>query len=82
MTTAEKFYAEYCNVSYDYEYNCKNWAEWGPLMDKIRAEATSEEEEGSGSWDPSLIFKFADGSALYVGNPRQGAFDGFVRVVG
>ena len=25
MTTAEKFYAEYCNVSYDYEYNCKNW---------------------------------------------------------
>ena len=42
MTTAEKFYAEYCNVEYDWGWDCQDWDEWAPLMDKIRAEATSE----------------------------------------
>ena len=80
MTIAQKFYKEYTNVSYDYELNRKNWVEWETLMDKIREDAIEETEQGNGSWDPSIIYRFSDGSSLYVGNPTQGAFDGFMYV--
>lgn len=81
MTIAEKFYEAYLKVPYDYELDRKDWNHWGPLMNKIRDEAIEETEVGSGSWDPSIVFRFSDDSAIYVGNPRQGAFDGFMYVV-
>lgn len=82
MTTAEKFYAEYCNVEYDWGWDCQDWDEWGPLMDKVRAEATSEEEEGSGSCDPTTVYRFADGSTISVENPGQVVYAGYMQVVG
>lgn len=81
MTTAEKFYEEYCNLSYDWGWDCQDWDEWAPLMDKIRAEATSEEEQGSGSCDPTTVYRFADGSAISVENPGQVVYAGYIQVI-
>ena len=81
MTIAEKFYKVYTTVSYDYETGRKNWDEWDSLMKGIRKVATAEEEQSAGSWDPSIVFKFEDGSAICVDNPKQGAFDGVISLV-
>ena len=80
MTIAEKFYEEYTNVAYD-ETGRKDWSEWGALMEKIRKSCLTEEEQVPESWDSSIIFKFVDGSALLVDNPKQGAFSGGMCVV-
>ena len=50
-------------------------------MDKIRAEAISEEEQGSGSCDPTTVYKFADGSAIRVANPGQVVYAGYMQVI-
>jgi hypothetical protein len=81
MTTAEKFYEEYTNMSYDWGYNCQDWDEWGPLMDKIHNEAIKELAEGSGSCDPTTVYKFNDGSAIRVENPGQVVYSGYMQVV-
>lgn len=81
MTRAEQFYAEYTNMSYDWAYDCQDWDEWGPLMDKIRGESIEETEEGSGSYDPTTVYKFNDGSAIRVENPGQVVYSGYMQVV-
>ena len=78
MTIAENIMNEYnalsCNEDGFYG------EEWYSLIKKARTEAVNEEEECPESCDSSIILTFEDGSSIYVGNPKQSCYDGFIRL--
>lgn len=78
MTIAETIYNEYNSLPC--EENGFYGEGWYKLIKKARNEAVNEEEESPESYDSSLILTFKDGSTVYVGNPKQYCYDGFIRL--
>lgn len=81
MTLAEQFYTAYDIIAFDDDYDCLDWNQWAPLLEKICSVAVDESEECPESCDSAVTYRFSDGSALYVANPRQVVYAGFMQVV-
>lgn len=78
MTIAETIYEEYRSLPRkSNEFYGKGWY---ALIKAARKEAIEEESECPDSYDSSLILTFKDGSAIYVANPKQACYDGFMRI--
>lgn len=78
MTIAESIINEYNALSCDESGFYGD--DWYALIKEARNEAVEEEEECPESYDSSLILTFEDGSSIYVGNPKQYCYDGFIRL--
>lgn len=78
MTIAENIMNEYNTLPC--EENGFYGEGWYALIRKARNEAIEETEECPESCDSSIILKFEDGSSIYVANPNQTCYDGFIRL--
>ena len=80
MSIASMIYDEYNELEFDEESGFYGEG-WHSLVKRARSKAIEEMEECPESQDSALTLKFEDGSALYVANPKQSCYDGFMVLI-
>jgi len=69
---SEAFYWHFCLENFE-AYG----GDFSALADAAMSAAVEVVEDCPESYDSAVICTFADGSRLYIGNPREAAFQGF-----